>query len=137
MTRKEAKDLLKALPGETAILSMMRLRGDNGNEAFMLGLTCQPNGETMSHAAIMGVQHSLEDQFAGLRSDFLDNFAGTPGPRASEDPRLPTVVEEESSVEKWWNRHRYNEAWTGKLSGRGWDELTGDEQGSVRELYVG
>lgn len=137
MTRKEAKDLLKALPGETAILSMMRLKSEGGHEAFMLGLTCQPNGETMSHAAIMTVQHSLEDQFANLRSDFLDSYQGIAGPRKEEDPRLLAVVEEESSAEKWWNKHRWNEVWGAKLTGRDWRELTGQEQESVRELYVG
>lgn len=136
MTRKEAKDLLKALPGETVILSMMRLCGESGNDAFMLGLTCQPNGETMSHAAIMTVAHTLEDQFAQLRSDFLDNFAGMPGPEAGQDPRLQ-LVEEESSVAGWWNRHRYNEAWCGKLNGRAWEKLNGEEQESIRELHTG
>ena len=138
MTRKEAKDFLKALPGETTIMSLMRLKNEGGHDAFMLGITCQPNGSgvTMSHAAVMTLAHSLEDQFAELRSDFLDHCQGVIGPAVDADPRL-AIDGEAVMVARWWNRHRFSEVWTASLSGRGWDELTGEEQGSVRELYAG
>ena len=137
MTRKNAKNFLKALPGESAIMSLMRLRNEGGHDAFMIGLTCEPDGAgVMSHAAVLSVQESLEEQFADLRRDFLDARGGVAGPAKEEDPRL-AVEEEASSVAKWWNRKRFSEVWTAKLSGRGWEELSGEEQESVRELYLG
>jgi hypothetical protein len=78
MTRKEAKDLLKALPGESAILSLMRLKNERGDDAFMIGLTCEPHGATASHAGVMDVERPLHEQFVALRSDFLDIYGRTP-----------------------------------------------------------